>query len=478
MADIIYSHVEARNPELQLDIDNDIRISRFKSLAILGPNGSGKSRFTDSITKHIAINSGTLEFTINGSKINNNEIGYVSFKDVNKLTDSLDSYYQKRWNATENEDCSIVADIIGRNRIESVIDTIRLFGIENILEKHIIQISSGELRKLLIVLCLLKKPKLIVIDNPYIGLDAASREIVNEMLHNICDKSDIVLIINICNNKDLPDWIDRVVLLKELKCVGVCNTKDYLSNEKLQSYVFYKNKKNIKLPDTYYSSDISYKNAVIMNSISVSYYNKTILDNINWIIKKQETWALLGENGCGKSTLLSLVSGDNPKSYANDIVLFDRRRGTGESIWDIKKHIGYLTPDMHTYYRENISCLDVVATGFHDTVGLFIKPTDEERRIAKLWMHTFKADNLAERSFLKISYGEQRLILLCRVFVKTPDLLILDEPLHGLDQSKKQLVKAIIEKYCDKLKPTLIYVTHYENEIPDVVRHYKRLTKI
>ena len=183
----------------------------------------------------------------------------------------------------------------------------------------------------------------------------------------------------------------------------------------------------------------------------------------------------MGKNGSGKSTLLSLVCGDNPQAYANDSVLFDRKRGSGESIWDIKKRIGYLSPDVHTYYLEDIPCLKVAASGFFDSVGLSGECSREQYGLAMEWMKVFRAEHLAGRSFVRISYGEQRLVLLVRAFVKSPELLILDEPLHGLDMGKKRLAKRIIEKYCSDPRKTLIYVSHYRDEIPENCTKVKNL---
>ena len=198
--------------------------------------------------------------------------------------------------------------------------------------------------------------------------------------------------------------------------------------------------------------------------------------DLNWTIKRGEKWALLGVNGSGKSTLLSLICGDNPQAYANDITLFDRKRGSGESIWDIKKRIGYISPEMHLYYLKNVKCIDVVGSGFFDTIGLYKKCNAEQEAIALDWMKTLGIEHIKDISFLNISSGEQRLVLLARVFVKNPDLLILDEPLHGLDVVNKQRVKKLIEDFCDKDK-SLIYVTHYENEIPGIVDKRLVLTK-
>ena len=218
-----------------------------------------------------------------------------------------------------------------------------------------------------------------------------------------------------------------------------------------------------------------YEVAVHMENIEVKYGKQIILQHIDWEVKKGEKWALLGKNGSGKSTLLSLICGDNPQAYANRLILFGRRRGTGESIWDIKKRIGYLSPDMHTFYLQDVPCEDVVASGFFDSVGLYRKCNEEQKAKARAWLEIFGIAHLSYRSFVKISYGEQRLVLLGRAFVKDPELLILDEPLHGLDVGKKHLVREVIEKFCARKDKTMIYVTHYPHEIPSCVTLYKML---
>lgn len=94
---------------------------------------------------------------------------------------------------------------------------------------------------------------------------------------------------------------------------------------------------------------------VRLNKVSIRYGDRTILKELDWTVMRGQKWALSGENGAGKSTLLSLVCADNPQSYACDIRLFGRKRGTGESIWEIKKHIGYVSPEMHRAYLK--TCL-------------------------------------------------------------------------------------------------------------------------
>ena len=207
------------------------------------------------------------------------------------------------------------------------------------------------------------------------------------------------------------------------------------------------------------------------NNVSIRYGSRTILKNLTWTVNQGERWALSGQNGSGKSTLLSLVCADNPQRYACDITLFGHKRGSGNSIWDIKKHIGYVSPEMHRSYRQDIPAIRIVASGLQDTIGLYAKPKEAEYDICRQWMDVFGIGHLAERTFLKMSSGEQRLVLLARAFVKDPDLLILDEPLHGLDNYNRRLVNDVIETFCQRPDKTLIFVTHYQEELPSVIDH-------
>ena len=165
------------------------------------------------------------------------------------------------------------------------------------------------------------------------------------------------------------------------------------------------------------------------------------------------------------------------QSYACDISLFGRKRGTGESIWEIKKHIGYVSPEIHRAYLKNMPAIDIVASGLHDSVGLYVRPKPEQRSVCEKWMNVFGIGELKDSSFLQLSSGEQRLVLLARAFVKEPDLLILDEPLHGLDTSNRKLVKEIIDNYARKEGKTMIMVSHYPEEFPSCITHSLHLKR-
>ena len=210
---------------------------------------------------------------------------------------------------------------------------------------------------------------------------------------------------------------------------------------------------------------------VQLNQVSIRYGERTILGPLDWTVRRGEHWALEGPNGSGKSTLLSIICADIPQAYACDVTLFGRRRGTGESIWDIKSHIGFVSPELHRAYNHDVPVIDVVASGLHDKKGLYVRTTPEQVPVCLHWLDVFGIGHLAERHYLHLSSGEQRLVLLARAFVKDPALLILDEPLHGLDNKNRRLVKDIIETFCKRQNKTMIMVTHYEEELPNNIDH-------
>ena len=214
-----------------------------------------------------------------------------------------------------------------------------------------------------------------------------------------------------------------------------------------------------------------------MVNTTIRYGQATILDNINWEVRKGQRWNVSGPNGAGKSTLLSLITADNPQAYANEIWLFDRRRGTGESIWDIKKRIGFVSPELHLYFDTGASAFDVVASGLFDTIGLFRALNEEQATLVRLWMSLLSLWEFRTRRLAQLSTGQQRMILLARALIKNPPMLILDEPGQGLDDQQTAYFRALITTLCTVFDTTLIYVSHYRQELPACIDHFLRLDK-
>ena len=469
-----------RHPLYRMKQPVNLSIYKGEQIAIVGPNGAGKSRLIDIMIGRwpLLMNDVEYDFTPSTSSLVSDNIKYITFRDSYGDSDT-NLYYQQRWNSQDLEITPLVRDLLPIIQDSHLAERLySLFGVEEMLDKHIVLLSSGEMRKFQIVKTLLANPRILIIDNPFIGLDADTRILLKDLFSQLINQFSLQLVLVVSKPNDIPDFITHVIPVEDLICGEKTTRLEYLSSchheplcvlfkEKIQRILELENK-NEKL-DT---DDI-----VQLDKVSIRYGNRCILNNLDWTIKKGEKWALRGENGAGKSTILSLICADNPQSYTCNITLFGKKRGSGESIWDIKKRIGYVSPEMFRSYLKNLPVIDIVASGLFDTVGLYRRPKPEQLVMCEWWLDIFGISHLKERNFLQLSSGEQRLVLLARAFVKDPDLLILDEPLHGLDNHHCRLVKDIIEAFCQRKDKTLIMVTHYPEELPSCITNTLHIRK-
>ena len=480
-----------RMPEWRMAQPVNFELLDGENIAIAGPNGGGKSMFVDIITgKHPLLgDSIKYDFAPSTKEYISDNIKYVCFKDTYGGDNDSTYYLQQRWNQTEidPETATVgsrleaayqaAGDTEERRQLQQHI--YELFGLQTMLDKYVILLSSGELRKLVIASSIFSQPRLLIIDNPYIGLDKEAREQLTNLLQILSTEHGIQIMLVVNRTKDIPEFVSHVVEVSNMTVGHKMTRSEYMAQQQPDNTP-------ANIPDNwrqmieqmaYKKEEYNAQRVVDMHKVSIRYGERTILKDLDWQVMNGEYWALTGRNGSGKSTLLSLVCADNPQSYACDITLFDKTRGSGESIWDIKKHIGYVSPEMHRAFRSNVTVERIVASGFSNAVSLYVKPDPQNHETCLKWMSIFGIEQLADKSFLKLSSGEQRLVLLARAMVKDPELLILDEPLHGLDEYNRRHVKQVIEAFCQRKGKTLIMVTHYEDELPACINHKKILYK-
>lgn len=455
--------------------------------AIIGGNGSGKSTFLEAIAGKIFPTKGRI------TKPNYDEIAFVA-KDYsfNRIVQAATQYYQQRFNSQDAEISPTVREIL-QNQIKPIgtvdeksvdlpplpyteselIEAANLLKISHLLERKIVTLSNGETRRTLITLSLLRKPKVLLLDNPFVGLDIESRATLHQVLNQVAVSG--IQIIIVTTPKEIPSCITNIVQLKNGK---IKNTSTQVSD--FQTFI---HNSSIKI-DTDILAVVKqipakndFKYALNMRNVTVNYKGVNVVDGVNWQVKRGEKWALMGPNGSGKSTILSLITGDNPQGYQNDYDLFDRKRGSGESIWDIKHRIGFVSPELHLYFTRQTEVWKAVASGLFDSAGLFKKLTDEERTITDNYLKLLNISHLSERKIYQLSTGEQRQVFLARALVKNPPLLLLDEPCQGLDYEHVVYFRDLVNELVLELNKTLIYVTHYEEEIPACVDKRLSLSK-
>ncbi len=480
MKTIEIRQAKAKKPEWSMAAPVDFCLDEGEHIAVVGRNGAGKSMLIDLLTsRHPAFpNMVTYGFDAPYDKIR-----YITFRDTYGGDNDRTYFLQQRWNQMEiDEETPTVGskleeafqmagdDTPERRQLQQHIYT--LFQLEPLLDKYIILLSSGELRKFKLASSLFSDPKVLIMDNPFIGLDAQTRDQLKKLLTTLSAERQLQLILVLAKSDEIPDFITHVVEVRDKSVLPKQSRRDYLAGRApFPARVLTDEQRQAILQLPPHDRTVDADEVIRFTKVSIRYGARTILKDLDWTVRKGERWSLSGQNGSGKSTLLSLVCADNPQRYANDIALFGHRQGSGVSIWDIKKHIGYVSPEMHRAYQKDLPAIRIVASGLKDSVGLYVRPNEAEYQTCRWWMDLFGLEGLYDRPFLQLSSGEQRLVLLARAFVKDPELLILDEPLHGLDNTNRRLVKDIIETFCQRPDKTLIFVTHYQEELPDVIDH-------
>lgn len=497
-----------RHPLYRMKSPVNLTILAGEQVAIVGENGAGKTMLVDILTeKHpLLMHPVNYDFSPSPLPMVSDNIKYIAFRDSYGPADGT-YYYQQRWNQHDIDEAPLVSElldeafelaenstrlnafltdeeraVITSERLKLRTQLYTLFRLDALLDKRIILLSSGELRKFQLTKALLTHPRVLILDNPFVGLDVQARQQLRDLLQLLISQMNMQVILVLSKTDDIPAFITHVVPVMEMEVLPKQPMKQWMAQQQPVPPHVLANENRQAILQLPYAEDVKVlpepgTQAVIdFRDVTIRYGERTILRNLSFTVKNGEHWALSGENGSGKSTLLSIVCADNPQAYANHIVLFGKQRGTGETIWDIKKHIGYISPEMHRAYLKDLPAIEIVASGLSDSVGLYFRPRPEQMGICEFWMDMFGIRQHRDTHFLQLSSGEQRLVLLARAFVKDPSLLILDEPLHGLDMKNRRLVKDIIETFCQRSGKTLLMVTHYEEELPAVIDHRIRLS--
>lgn len=471
--------IQYQNKRLFQELDFTIR--QGETWALTGDSGSGKTSLLKALAGHLPITGGKWEAAFFESLKKTGNIpedplfswrNLVSFIDARhrftNLSHTNTFYYQQRYNSCDAEDAPTVSEMLNQEAshpawfgwtIENVIAVCRL---EKLLDKQVILLSNGETRRLLIGLALLKNPALLLLDNPTAGLDILTRIEFEQLLARII-ASGIHVVMSLSHH-ELPASITHIAQLKNGRIHTISTKQQYRQvMEKKQTASSHQ-----MLLDSWLKLGrfAEFDEIVEIQSGRLQYGNRIILDNINWKIAKGERWSISGHNGAGKSTLISLITGDNPQAYANNIKLFGRKRGSGESIWEIKKKIGFVSPELFQYFPQETTVAQAVESGLYDTIGLYRTPVMENESLILAVMNALGIGDYAMNRLQQVATSVQRLTLIARALVKYPPLLILDEPCQGLDPNQTEQIKHLIDELCRQTHISLIYVSHYADEIP------------
>jgi molybdate transport system ATP-binding protein len=438
-----------------------LQIKEEEHWVFLGSNGSGKTLLGKLIFEE------TERFC-----------GYVSFE---KEKDILD--YEREHDETDilnyPDPGRSASDFILQsvNNSSLLASLAEQFHFSELLGRGLKYLSSGEMRKVIIAEALMSDPRVLILDEPYDGLDVQSREDLSSLLKQLSHQGiQIILLLN--RFREIPSFISHIGYLQNRKLILTGESHEILQSDELKRLHYFHG----EIPETLPTSLITDKSLysgeilVMMKNIKVAYGDKVVLNNLNWQLRRGEHWKILGPNGVGKSTMLSLISGDNPQAYANDLTLFGMKRGSGETVWDIKKHIGFVSSSFQTSYRVKTSVLMTVISGFYDSIGVYSNYSDMEKKKALEWLELIRLDHKSKSPLHSLSFGEQRMVLIIRAMVKHPPLLILDEPCQGLDEINRHMILKLIDIIAYQGDTTLLFVSHHSDDRLESINRELNLT--
>ena len=431
-------------------------ISPGEGWCLFGLNGSGKQWVDQLLVGEIAPQTGRVEHVLGQQ-----DIALISFERQQAI-------YEEEWRLAatdmipEDEWGTRVADFLPSSRLDDpLIDALNM---RHRLRAFYRELSTGESRKLMVLKALLEDARLLVCDNPFDSLDPGTVAALNEALSRaVASGASVVLLLS--NRSDIPAWVERFAHIDE----GLMTVFDGESRAaqlaQLEASVRVDQIMQPGIPDDAIQLE-SYEDPYVaeLNDCTVQYGGRQVLKELTVKIAPLQHTLVTGENGAGKSTLLGLITGDCMQCFSNDVTVFGHRRGSGESVWEIKRHLGLVSNDLHRRYTVRCDVLSVICSGFFDSIGLYVAPTELQVRLGKEWLEAVGMDGKAELAFQSLSYGEQRLVLIARAMVKSPLLLVLDEPTQGLDEINRDRILGFMSALEARRHSTLLFVSHRQDE--------------
>lgn len=441
----------------------DLRLSSGECWAFVGSNGSGKTALAAALCGELALQSGQAKGQVTAQRLSfesQQQLGERDFQRRN--TDMLGEEEEAGYQVS-----SLMLEEGGEEAQARAL--LARFGIEGLWERPYRYLSSGEGRKLLLARALLSRPELLVLDEPFDGLDQGSRHELMALLAQLVSEGPrLVVIVN--RFDEIPPFATHLGLLGECCLLLAGERGQVLGSREVAQLARVEGTLAELPPPLAAATPLPAGPRVQMRKLRIAYGEQIVIDGLDWTIEPGQHWQLVGPNGAGKSTLLSLITGDHPQGYSNDLTLFGRRRGSGESIWEIKRHIGLVSPALHLDYRVNGSVLTVILSGFYDSIGLYSRPGDRQLALANQWLQLLGLGEQGALPFHSLSFGQQRLVLIARALVKHPPLLILDEPLQGLDPLNRHLVRELVVRLIGE-GTQLLFVSHHAEDAPPGLSH-------
>ena len=458
--------------------DTSWQIRGDEQWAVIGPKGAGKSTLVKALAGELPIVRGkaVYHFLEGLGAVPDGHVARVAFdteRDFHRA--AFDSFGAERDGEVSVAEALRWGPSAGDGTEEEKLKAIaQTLGMDHLLGRASHLLSHGEAKKVLLARALLRSPSLLVLDEPYEGLDERAKTELKGLIDALMSGPLRVILVTHRFEEISPE-ISHVLCVKDCRVTMQGPAGEILRPERISGIYGERGLdgegKGFASPSPKERESSAPHELIRMKDTTVRYGGHVVLDHVDWTVRTGQNWAVLGPNGAGKTKLLELITGDNVQGYANDIRLFGRKKGSGETVWEIKEKLSMVSAEVQMTYQKRLPAYDVVCSGFFDSVGLYRRCAPEQHRVAGEWIGRLGMEDLAHKRFDHLSHGQQRLILLARAMVKSPHLMILDEPCDGLDYANRKRVLEFIEFIGSRTATNLIYVTHHTHEIPSCITH-------
>lgn len=447
--------------------------------AVLGGNGSGKSTFLKLIRGELAPAPGCMGRRVYGFD-GDEQVTAVDVKEkVALVSPELQTrYLTQEWalsvrevlhsGITFSEYSPLRLRAAQKERADQIVE---LLGIGALLPRSVQALSTGELRKVLIARALVGAPRVLVCDEVCDGLDAGSRANLLAALERVA-RNDTQLLLTTHRSEELIPAITHRAVFNGGRMVEsgrlpltVPAVVVRRSRRREEAEVSVNSNTSASSPRRLQPRG---RTLIQIERADVYLDERRVLRNLNLEIKTGEHWAVLGPNGAGKSTLLKLIMGDLHPAWGGRVRRFEfTPRNT---IWELRRRIGYVSPELQSNYRDDVTGAQAIASGFTSSIGVMLEPDRKQMEAARRLAKELGIGHLAGKSVLQMSYGEFRRTLLARALVHRPQLLICDEPFDGLDAAGREEIRALLERVA-RSGANLVVVTHHADDLPACLTH-------